>query len=149
MKNTKDKPICADELCEVTFTKFRTTDKYCSYECKIKNTPLKNKKKKYRIPKFSKKQKSALAKYFKIRADFMNGLDNIICPVCPNKTVTDVHHKMGKEGFADEWAKKNDIPLLIDTRFFLAVSREGHSYIEYHPVWAKKMGYSIDRLTIK
>lgn len=148
MIKVKINSICDDSECTNEFIKFRTTDKYCSWTCQNKNSKSKSKKKLYKIPKVSKKQKTALAEYFKVRADFMNGLDSIICPVYPNKTVTDVHHKKGKEGFADEWAKENNIPLLIDVRYFLAVSRSGHQKIEENPIWAKEHGFSIDRLSI-
>tara|TARA_R110002049_G_scaffold224712_5_gene396536 strand:+ start:2081 stop:2527 length:447 start_codon:yes stop_codon:yes gene_type:complete len=148
MIKVNNEAICGDSECTNEFTKFRTTDKYCSWTCQKKNTKPKSNKKLYKIPKVSAKQKVALASYFKVRADFMNGLDSIICPVYSNKTVTDVHHKKGKEGFADEWAKENNIPLLIDVRYFLAVSRSGHQKIEENPIWAKERGFSIDRLSI-
>jgi hypothetical protein len=139
--------ICADIECNNEFTKFRTTDKFCSYECKKKNTVTRPKKG-YTIPKVSAKQKAKLAEYYKVRADFMNNLKSQVCPVFPDKCVTDVHHKKGREGFADAWAKENNIPLLIDTRYFLAVSRAGHQKIENQPEWAKENNFSEDRLTI-
>ena len=139
--------ICGDDDCNNAFVKYKSTDKYCSWDCKRKNTKVKPKKK-YVIPKISKKQKTALASYFKVRADFMNNLESQFCPVYGDKWVTDVHHKKGKEGFADDWARNNKVPLLVDTRFFLAVSREGHEYIENNPISAKKMGFSEDRLSI-
>jgi hypothetical protein len=37
--------------------------------------------------------------------------------------------------------------LLLDQRFWLAVSRKGHKAIEQNPEWAKKMGFSESRLT--
>ena len=59
---------------------------------------------------------------------------------------TDIHHKMGRIGYADEWARQENIPLLLDVRFWLAVSRKGHQMIEENPEWAKENNYSIDRL---
>lgn len=58
---------------------------------------------------------------------------------------SDIHHKCGRIGFADDWAREHDIPLLIDPRFFLAVSREGHQWIEEHPGKARLIGYSLPR----
>lgn len=139
--------ICSDPECNNEFTKFRTTDKFCSYECKKRNAKPK-KRKHYVIPKISEKQKAKLAEYYKVRADFLNSLKDPFCPVYPDKYVTDVHHKKGREGFADDWARRNNIPLLIDVRYFLAVSRSGHEYIEQHPIWAKEKGFSEDRLTV-
>ena len=144
--NNKDN-VCSDGDCNNTFVKYKSTDKYCSWDCKIKNTKVKPKKK-YVIPKISKKQKTTLASYFKVRADFMNNLESQVCPVYGDKWVTDVHHKKGKEGFADQWAVDNETSLLIDTRYFLAVSREGHDFIENNPTWAKERGFSEDRLSI-
>lgn len=57
-----------------------------------------------------------------------------ICPIT-GEPATEVHHKKGRIG-----------KLLTDVRFFLGVTRKGHKYIEEHPEWAKKMGYSLDRL---
>lgn len=147
MIKPKKTDICADDECENEFTKYRTTDKYCSYACKKKNTAAKPKKH-YQIPKMSAKQKAKMAEYYVVRAEFLNSLTDLLCPVYPDKTVTDIHHKKGREGYADDWARRNNIPLLIDTRYFLAVSRLGHDKIEKNPTWAKKMGFSEDRLTV-
>lgn len=61
---------------------------------------------------------------------------------------SDIHHKKGRSAtsFADEWAKEREIPLLIDVRHFLAVTREGHDWIELHPAKARELGYSEERL---
>ncbi|WP_262885687.1 hypothetical protein [Myroides sp. LoEW2-1] len=37
--------------------------------------------------------------------------------------------------------------LFLDTRYWLAVSREGHRMIEENPKWAKEKGYSLNRLS--
>lgn len=103
------------------------------------------KPKKHKIKNATAKQLKLLSKYRKIRDPFMRDPKNKFCPVTGQLT-TDVHHKKGKIGYADEWARINDIPLLLDVRFFLAVSRKGHEKIETNPEWAKKNGYSIDRL---
>jgi hypothetical protein len=58
---------------------------------------------------------------------------------------TEIHHKMGREGYADQWAKENGISLLVDTRFFLPVCRSAHEQIENNPEWAYSMGYSVRR----
>lgn len=85
------------------------------------------------------------AKYTVKRLEFLGKKENHICPI--NKTqTTDVHHRAGRVGFADEWAIVNNIPLLLDTRFWIALSREAHQYVETHPEWAKENGYSLNRL---
>lgn len=147
MINIKTHRTCAADDCDVVFKMYKTTDKYCSYSCKKKNEKTKVKKH-YQIPKMSAKQKVLMAKYYKIRADFLNALPDKVCPVFPDKLVSDVHHKKGRSptSYADDWARENNIPLLLDIRFFLAVSRSGHEKIEKNPIWAKKMGFSVDRL---
>jgi len=52
----KEFRICADLECENEFKKFKSTDKYCSIGCKLKNTEPKEKKI-YTIPKVSKTNK--------------------------------------------------------------------------------------------
>lgn len=76
----------------------------------------------------------------------MSLLENKYCAVYPTQLANQIHHKKGKIGYADDWARQNNIPLLIDTRYFLAVNFDGHRKIEENPNWAKEMGFSIDRL---
>ena len=70
------------------------------------------------------------------------------CAVIPTLKATEIHHKAGRSitAYYDEWAEQRGICLLIDERFFLPVSREGHTEIENRPEWSKRMGYSEDRL---
>jgi len=100
------------------------------------------------IPKVSAKRKIENLKYSALRVEFLGKKENKICPITKQPT-TELHHKMGRVGFADEWARLNNISLLIDVRYFLAVSRNGHRWIEENPAEAKEMGYSADRLTLK
>jgi hypothetical protein len=93
------------------------------------------------IAKVSQKQSKMLNQYAKIRQKF---LLNKWCayhgkPCLP----TDIHHAMGRVGFADD----KEIPLLIDIRYFVPVCREAHRWIEEHPREAKEQGYSESRLT--
>lgn len=97
------------------------------------------------LPKVSKKRAIENAKYTVAKIQFMSKPENNVCPVTKQET-TDIHHKMGRVGFADQWARINNVPLLLDTRFWLAVSRDGHRQIEENPNWAKEMGYSLNRL---
>ncbi|KPE51003.1 hypothetical protein [Chryseobacterium indologenes] len=120
---------------------------YKAYRIKV-NSEKRPKEIKIRKPirKVSKKQAIIDAKYIAAKIQFMGKIENKICPVTGQET-TDVHHKMGRIGFADQWARINNVPLLLDSRFWLAVSREGHRQIEENPTWAKEMGYSLNRLT--
>ncbi len=97
------------------------------------------------IPKVSKKRAVENAKYTVKRLEFLGKPENRICPITGKET-TDIHHMKGKIGFADSWARINNVSLLLDTRFWKALSREGHQYVETHPEWAKENGYSINRL---
>ncbi|MDR4892241.1 MULTISPECIES: hypothetical protein [unclassified Chryseobacterium] len=97
------------------------------------------------LPKVSKKRAVENAKYTVNRLEFLGKPENRICPVTGQET-TDIHHKMGRVGFADQWARINNVPLLLDIRFWLAVSRDGHNKIEMNPEWAKEMEYSLNRL---
>lgn len=91
------------------------------------------------VNKVSDKRKTQLNEYAVIRERF---LLNRWCGVHGHPCVpTEVHHMKGKAGFADE----KEIPLLIDTRFFLAVCREAHIKITEDSRWAISEGYSIQR----
>lgn len=72
------------------------------------------------------------------------------CPVTGRSIdmSSDVHHKRGRSinSYADQWAKENDIPIYIDPRFFLGVTRQGHQYIETHPQEARDNGWTMSRL---
>lgn len=97
------------------------------------------------LPKVSKKRAVENAKYTAKLIVFLGKPENQKCPVTGQQT-TECHHKMGRVGFADSWARINNIPLLLDERFWLAVSRKGHERIELNPEWAKENGYSLNRL---
>jgi hypothetical protein len=96
------------------------------------------------INKVSAKRKDENKMYSPLRLQFLHF--NKVCPITGGAT-EDVHHKMGRIGFADDFAREENIPLLLDERFWLAVSREGHRKIEENPEWAYEQGYSIKRNT--
>lgn len=157
MKRTSIKPketkTCQDEDCKNQFKPFLSTQKYCSSQCAVKNRKdQKPKKKKIYylkrtpIKPISNKQKKDLGIYHKKRLEFLARPENKKCPVTGNAT-TEIHHMKGRQGYADEWARDQNIKLLNDERFWLAVSRKGHQKIEMNPEWAKEQGFSIDRLS--
>jgi hypothetical protein len=93
------------------------------------------------IQKVSEKQKKLLSQYATLKKKFMLGT---WCayhgkPCLP----TDIHHAKGRIGFADD----QEIPLLIDVRYFVPLCREAHKFIEENPKYAKENGYSESRLT--
>lgn len=150
IKNTAKVP-CSEDNCSIIIIANKKRW-LCPYHFKLwmqqnskqgsKNWFNKNQKP---IRKRSLKGQVLDKKYSRIRKEFLSLPENKICPV-ENKPAIEIHHKMGKEGFADVWARQNNIPLLIDVRFFLAVSRDGHNKIEANPKWAKENGYSIKRV---
>lgn len=131
---------CADENCTNQFKPYLSTDKYCSYSCYRKNrkslTDGKKTKNKIEIPARSKSMINKMNEYGKLKKEFLSKPENKYCPVFPNKTATQIHHKKGRIG-----------KLLLDTRYWLAVSHDGHEKIERNPIWAKQMGYSLSRLS--
>jgi len=108
-------------VCEKEFKLFRTTDRHCSMDCKKKESELNLKQKKIQKPinKVSKKQKILNSKYTVLRIQFLSKPENQICFVddCQSKATT-IEHRMGRKGFADQWAMDENIPLIIDQRYF-------------------------------
>lgn len=158
MNQTIKPKKCRGNNCDNTFTPGSSLDKYCSFKCaKPYLKPMNrsgiqpsNSNKRERIIRkpikvMSTKMKTQLAKYHRLKIKFMERPENKLCPVNKQPT-TDVHHMMGRVGFADDFARENDIPLLLDERFWLAVSRSGHRWIEENPTQAKERGFSHDRL---
>jgi len=92
-------------------------------------------KKPYIIPKVSEKRKIDNLKYSAQRIVFLGKPENKICPITGWPT-TEIHHKKGRIG-----------ELFLDERYWIALSREGHQYVEENPEWAKENGYSLDRLS--
>jgi hypothetical protein len=123
--------------CGKEFKKFKSTDKYCSSSCEVLDKGFKEKKKPKPIPKISDKRKIDNLKYSALRIEFLGKKENKICPIT-KKPTTDIHHKKGRVG-----------SLLLDTRFWIALSREGHKFVEENPIWAKENGYSLDRLSVQ
>lgn len=135
---------CPDDSPERPLIAKRCSTHYWNYRASLKPVKIKDIGKP--IPKVSKKKAVLDAKYTVKKIVYMGKPENKICPVT-NQPTTDIHHKMGRVGFADSWARINNIPLLLDERFWLAVSRDGHRQIEENPAWAKEQGYSLSRLT--
>ena len=93
------------------------------------------------IAKATKVKQKELQMYAQLKKRFMLGR---WCAYHGRPCIpTDVHHSMGRDGFADD----KEIPLLLDVRYFVAVCRDAHNWIEKNPNEAKNQGYSYDRLT--
>lgn len=137
---TNEKPLIS-KRCQLHYKVFRAESnakknpktEWKSEKRKEMNIFL-NKKPQNHIPRRSKKrivqelQYNADVKVYLVKAE------NRICPVTGKQT-NQVHHKKGRIG-----------DLLLDQRYWLSVSSEGHDKIEMNPIWAKEMGYSLNRL---
>jgi hypothetical protein len=82
------------------------------------------------IRKVSKKQETRMARYFRIRNPYIKA--NPICMICKAALATDLHHRRGRIG-----------KLLFDSRWFMALCRNCHSYLHEHVAWAKEKGYLV------
>jgi hypothetical protein len=156
-KTTKN---CANPECQNEFKLYKTTDKFCSMSCLSKCTPKKVKKtnslgftkdfintvrktpikrSQKPIKKVSKKQAVILAKYSVLRIQFLGRPENKFCFIegC-GKLATTIEHQKGRKGFADEWAKENNISLTIDERFFKPCCLFHNLELENNPELSKK-----------
>ncbi|MEE9573011.1 MAG: hypothetical protein V3W20_08190 [Candidatus Neomarinimicrobiota bacterium] len=112
--------LCA--TCGKEFNQYRTTEKYCSWNCS-KTKPIK--------PRSDKRAKQE-REYLVVRAEYLE--EHPKCEVCKVSDSTEAHHKRGRLG-----------KLLIDKEFFLACCRPCHQNIELHSDWARENGYILNR----
>jgi len=108
--------------CGADFIPFRTFDKFCSAECKIKKEGY-TEKKRTRIAQVSDKRKKETTLYLKVRQGYLNRLKNCECCGAP---ATEIHHKSGREN-----------ELLFDPLYFMAICRSCHSWIHNNPKEAR------------
>lgn len=136
MKNKTHKNC---KICEKEFRLFKTTDKFCSWKCQNKDQKEKPEKKQIQIRQVSKKQAVLNAKYSVKRIEFLSKENNKICFVedC-GKLATTVEHRMGRKGFADDWARENNIALIIDDRFFAPCCLYHNLEFENNPELSRK-----------
>lgn len=135
MSNVKMKK-CKAKGCSNEFTpSFSTLQKYCSSQCAY-NEKKKESSKSYKPIKQKSDKRSKEEKiYAARRIVFLAKKENQRCPVYPSQKTTEVHHKKGRIG-----------SLYLDERYWLAVSHEGHKFIELNPIIAKEKGWSLSRL---
>lgn len=95
------------------------------------------------INKVSDNQAKLNAIYLKEVKKWVNGK---MCAVFPRQKATQCHHMQGRVGYADEWARENEVPLLLDKRFWLPTSDEGHRKITENPLWAWENQFSFKRV---
>lgn len=99
----------------------------------------------FKINKVSNKQASFLRIYVKIRKEFLSRPENQKCFIkgCTRKANT-IEHRAGRKGFADKWARMNDIPLLIDERFFAPCCLQHNQELEKNSKLSKE--YQLSRI---
>ncbi|WP_347219335.1 hypothetical protein [Chryseobacterium sp.] len=94
---------------------------YKVYRNKISTLKTKDKAEKVRkpIPRVSKKRQKESRQYTIKRLQFLAQPGNQRCFIegCNNRADT-VEHSMGRRGFADQWARDNNISLYLDVRFW-------------------------------
>lgn len=130
-------------VCGTEFNKYRTTDKYCSREHALQDQKQKQerqpKKPPVKINQVSKKQAVLNSKYTVLRIEFLSKPENRTCFIDDCGKIADtVEHIRGRKGFADEWARENNVPLIIDVRFFKPCCLQHNLELENNPELSKK-----------
>lgn len=139
-KKLKVCPTCGEE-------KYLWNRKIGCKDCvaKSKSSPKNNKTgknlKRSPIKKISPKMIPFLERYREKRDRYLE--EHTTCEVYDcGKPSNNLHHKKGRRGYADDWARNNDIKLIEDERFFMACCETCHPQrIHEHPKWARKNGY--------
>lgn len=129
-------------VCDAVFKPFKTTDRFCSYKCanEFQNNRKSNKTTpKQPIRKFSKKRQKQNKQYSVDRKEFLSLPENKICFIdgCKEPSTT-IEHRKGRVGYADEWARENDIPLLLDKRFWAGCCLNHNLELERNPELSKQ-----------
>lgn len=139
--------LSKEKLCECgnSFTQYNSLEKYCSFSCKQKFSKRPNLKLKslYPIKKVSDKRKIENLKYPVLRIEFLGKKENNICFIdgC-NKNADTIEHVMGRKGFADDYARENNISLYLDIRFWKPCCNAHNLELENNPELSKKYQYS-------
>jgi hypothetical protein len=87
------------------------------------------------INKVSESKKLDLKLYKQAREDYLN--NNPFCERCNIKHSLEIHHQKGRVS-----------SLLYNPKYFMAVCRTCHRYIELNPLESLKMGWSIKRTAL-
>ena len=130
---------CSNPICNNLFNKFNSLQKYCSSKCMSACNKEKPSKQKKPINQVGKKQAIINAKYTVMRIEYLGRPENRICFIdgCSNLATT-IEHRMGRKGFADDWARNNDIPLTLDIRYFAPCCHAHNLELENNPELSKQ-----------
>ncbi len=95
-------------------------------------------KKNYSIPKVSEKRKELNKVYEKVRIEVLTEAKfKCFIDGCKNVANT-IEHSAGRIGYYDDWARENNIPLIIDKRFLKACCLFHNGELENNPELSKK-----------
>jgi hypothetical protein len=131
--------VCADKNCSNEFKQYNSLQKYCGSVCMNKNRkPNLKLKSLYKIPKVSDKRKALIPIYEKVRIEVLAEA-KFICFIdgCKNVANT-IEHTAGRKGFYDDWARDNNISLLVDKRFLKACCLFHNGELESNPELSKQ-----------
>lgn len=134
----QDTGLCG--TCGFEMRKFERQQEKEEQKIEKKRTMIKNHQSP--IAKVSGKMAGVIVEYSKEKGIWIPGK---MCVVFPDKPAIDVHHRKGKTGYADKWARTNGITLFMDKRFWYPVSREGHIKITANTQWARDNGFDLPR----
>jgi len=130
------------KVCKVSGKEWRQYNSLQKCPCCSHSKPKPTETKKYTIPKVSDKRKELNSVYEKVRIEILSEA-KFVCFIegCKNVANT-IEHLAGRKGFYDQWARDNNIPLLIDKRFLKPCCLVHNGELETNPELAKKYQYS-------
>ena len=128
-QSAPEQPLIAGK-CQRHYWQFRST--------KWKKSEPKERKP---IPKVSKKREKENREYTIKRLQFLAQPENLRCFIAGcNKRADSIEHTMGRKGFADDWARENNVSLLLDVRFWKPCCNEHNFTVGNKTAQAKKRG---------
>lgn len=125
---------CKAEGCNNSFKPFKSTDKYCSFNCAKSDQKPKENKPFKPIRKSSPKRAKENREYLKRRKEFLSLPENLVCFIegC-NRKATTVEHRAGRSG------KK-----LLEVKYWAPCCTEHNLELENNPELSKK--YQLSKL---
>lgn len=119
--------------------RYKSTERFCSYQCANDDAKSKPPKQRVKIKPVSDKRKKQQKTYKVDRLEFLADPLNAICFVdgCNKKSNT-IEHRMGRVGYADEWARINNVPLYLDKRYWAGCCLEHNLEFERNPELSRK-----------
>lgn len=120
--------------------RYNTLEMFCSSKCAYEYKSSNYTKKPVKpIRKVSKRRQKDSKTYKDDRLEFLSLPENQICFIsgCRKKANT-IEHRKGRLGYADDWARENNIPLLLDVRFWAGCCNEHNLELETNPELSKK-----------